>query len=63
MREKPYFLTNKEWYTVDPDDDDRGYKLTDKAPQEAIDSYNDFYSGTVVLEGDAAEAFEGYVFD
>lgn len=45
----PYFMTNEEWYErVDVfsetvPDDDRGYVLTDKAPQEAIDSYNAFY--------------------
>lgn len=46
-----YFLQNKEWYTTPADfgsdemffDDDRGYHLTDKAPQEAIDAYNRLY--------------------
>ncbi len=63
MRGMPFFLTNEDWYTVDLDDEERGYKLTDKAPQEAIDSYNDFYDGTVRLEGEAEEAFAGYVFE
>ena len=63
MRAMPYFMTNEEWYTVDPNDDDRGYKLTDKAPQEAIDSYNEFYDDSVPLEGEAKEAFEGYIFE
>lgn len=46
----PYFLTDEEWYRevddyIDPvTGEDRGYILTDKAPQEAIDSYNEFYS-------------------
>lgn len=46
---EPYFMTNPEWYEqVDIfkdgfPEDDRGYRLTDKAPQEAIDSYNEFY--------------------
>ena len=40
--EKPYFLENKEWYTVN-ESGGRGYVLTDKAPQKAIDSYNKFY--------------------
>ena len=46
----PYFMTNEEWYTVtgmmsdDIPEDGRGYHLTDKAPQEAMDSYNDFYA-------------------
>ena len=63
MKAMPFFMTNEDWYTVDSEDDDRGYKLTDKAPQEAIDSYNEFYGGSVVLEGEAQEAFSGYVFD
>ena len=63
MKAMPFFLTNEDWYTVDPEDEERGYKLTDKAPQEAIDSYNDFYSGTVVLDDEAQEAFAGYVFE
>ena len=63
MREMPFFLTNDEWYVVDPDDDDYGYKLTDKAPQEAVDSYNEFYAGTVVLDDEVASDFVGYVFE
>lgn len=49
FNEMPYFMSNPEWYTevedgYDPETDtDRGYRLTDKAPQEAIDSYNEFY--------------------
>ena len=48
--EKPYFMSNPEWYEkadiFDRDnwpEDDRGYHLTDKAPKEAVDSYNEFY--------------------
>ena len=37
----PYFLENKEWYTFN--EEEWKYELTDKAPQEAIDSYNHFY--------------------
>ena len=43
----PYFLTNDEWYekVADKNEDaPRSYILTDKAPQEAIDSYNAFYA-------------------
>lgn len=39
--ERPYFLTNKDWYYFD--EEKWCYKLTDKAPQKAIDSYNEFY--------------------
>ena len=38
---KPYFMTNKEWYYWDSKE--WKYKLTDKAPQKAIDSYKKFY--------------------
>ena len=38
----PYFMSNKDWYYYDTKDGI--YKLTDKAPQDAIDSYNEFYS-------------------
>ena len=33
----PYFLTNKEWYYYDMKTG--RYKLTDKAPEKAIESY------------------------
>ena len=43
----PYFLTNEEWYY----EDKYGiYQLTDKAPQKAIDSYNEFFDDTEDLE-------------
>ena len=38
---EPYFLTNKEWYYYD--EVEEIYKLTDKAPYKAIDSYKEFY--------------------
>ena len=41
--EMPYFMTNSEWYYYDPDDPDHGYKLTDKAPEKARKSYEEFY--------------------
>ncbi len=37
----PYFMTNKEWYYYD--EKAEKYKLTTKAPQKAINSYNEFY--------------------
>ena len=63
MQEMPFFMTNKDWYYRDYEDDDYGYKLTDAAPQEAIDSYNEFYGITVKLDGEAQEAFATYQFD
>lgn len=53
VSERPYFMTNKEWYTYD--EVEEKYVLTDKAPQEAIDSYNEFYKG---LETQFDEDFE-----
>ncbi len=38
---KPYFMTNKEWYYYDMKK--YKYKLTNKAPKEAIESYKKFY--------------------
>lgn len=38
---EPYFMKNKEWYFFD--EIAFMYKLTDKAPQEAVDSYNEYY--------------------
>lgn len=37
---KPYFMTNDEWYTYD--DVELDFQLTDKAPPEAIESYNEY---------------------
>ena len=42
LLDRPYFMTNKEWYYYD--EKEEKYKLTDKATKEAIDSYNEFYS-------------------
>lgn len=39
---EPYFLTNPEWYYYDLDEGN--YKLTEKAPQKAIDSYEEYYN-------------------
>lgn len=38
---KPYFMENDEWYFWDEIEFE--YKLTDKAPKEAVDSYKKFY--------------------
>lgn len=47
----PYFLTNRDWYTTPEDegiddfffDDGRGYHIKDDAPEEAKQSYAEFY--------------------
>lgn len=38
---EPYWHKNKEWYYYDAKE--RKFKLTDKAPEKAIQSYNQFY--------------------
>ena len=45
---EPYFMTNEEWYYYDYEKSE--YRLTDKAPQKAIDSYNEFYDFEDKLE-------------
>ena len=37
----PYFMENKEWYYYD--EEEHCWKLTGKAPREAIESYEKFY--------------------
>ena len=53
VREEPYFMSNKEWYIFN--EEKWKYELTDKAPQEAIDSYNDFYKKKIVIDEEGNE--------
>ncbi len=39
--EKPYFLTNKEWFEYDKKN--KKYILTNKAPEKAKKNYKEFY--------------------
>ena len=39
--DEPYFMTNEEWYYFETKDN--MYKLTDVAPDKAIESYKEFY--------------------
>lgn len=49
MKKMPYFMTNPAWYKEVPlEDHDRGYELTDEAPEEAVKSYNEFYADTYI---------------
>lgn len=41
ISKEPYFLKNKDWYYYDVKTGK--YKLTNNAPQKAIDSYNEYY--------------------
>lgn len=48
---RPYFMTNKDWYYYD--EEEFKYKLTDKAPPKAVESYNEFYKepeGETIIE-------------
>ena len=40
--EKPFFMTNKEWFYFD--EDKMKYFLTEKATEKAKKSYEEFYS-------------------
>lgn len=56
--EKPYFMKNKEWYFYDEENDI--FTMTDKAPIEAIASYEAFLEYTeleddVDIEGSESE--------
>ena len=39
MVTQPYFMSNEEWYTVNENGE---YVLTDKAPQKAVEDYNEY---------------------
>lgn len=42
--ERPLFLENEDWYYIDPDDDEYGYKLKENVPEEVRKSYEEFYA-------------------
>ena len=42
IAEEPFFMTNKNWYYFD--EKEFRLKLTDKAPEEARKSYEEFYA-------------------
>lgn len=41
VAEEPYFMKNKEWYYFD--EIEFMYKLTQKAPKKAKESYEEYY--------------------
>lgn len=43
---KPYFMKNKKWYYFD--EENFCYKLTDRAPRKAIESYRKFYADELI---------------
>lgn len=47
-QDRPYFMDNPEWYYFDANE--WCYKLTDKAPEAARESYAEFYETTYVTE-------------
>lgn len=44
----PYFMENPEWYYFD--EENCCCKLTDKAPPEAVKSYNEFYEDKTYMD-------------
>jgi hypothetical protein len=42
VEDKPYFMMDESWYYFD--EKECRYYLTDKAPEEAKKSYDDFYA-------------------
>lgn len=48
MKTEPYFMRNKDWYYFD--EAEFCYKLTEKAPPEAVQSYDDFYKEKIVKD-------------
>lgn len=42
MMDQPYFMTNEEWFYFDYEE--RKHKLTEKAPHEAVQSYEEYYN-------------------
>ncbi len=55
MKERPFFMKNKEWYYFDNNDQTRGIKLTDKAPPKAIKSYEEFYKADIYIDENGVE--------
>lgn len=58
----PYFLTNEEWFTINQEGDGNFYRLTEKAPEDARRSYDEFY-GPASIDGlsDLLEVNDGEV--
>ena len=60
IREEPFFMQNREWYTTPSDhgiddmffEDGRGYHIRDDAPEEAKRSYEEFYNPGGFLDDD-----------
>lgn len=53
VKELPYFMTNSEWTTIDENTGD--LILTNKAPREAIESYNEYIQTYREAEAESVE--------
>ena len=53
MKKEPYFLSNGDWFYFD--EQEFRYKLTDKAPEEAVKSYEEFYNSSSFVDEDGEE--------
>ena len=51
----PYFMKNQEWYYFD--EENFCYKLTDKAPPDAVKSYNEFYADKTYTDENGEVSF------
>lgn len=53
MREQPYFMKNADWYRVDDNDGQRGYKLTQLGARipEVKASYDEYYAPDIDKDG------------
>lgn len=60
MIQIPYFMSNEAWYTKDENDD---LILTDKAPQKAVDDYNEHRNSYIKRYKTALSKGEEAVFD
>ena len=62
MKATPYFLENEDWYIETVDDSGYvSYELTDKAPELARESFDEYYSDPVFIDENGDEIdFSGY---
>ena len=47
----PYFMKNKKWYYEDNENEPH-FRLTDKAPPKAVESYEEFYAEIHMTDDD-----------
>ena len=63
LLERPFFLTNRDWYTTPEDEglddmffpDGRGYHIWEDAPEKAKRSYEEFYNPSPMTDEGGSE--------